>query len=128
MQAGRLIPFGSEVSGDLGVQQSSRIEFADALLERFHIGRRFIAAHTAFVPELFMGPGLPVDLKPNLSMRSLAVDDDVPDHQAQHLLAISTRGSGSLPESGYITSVRPDGRSIRFCDRNEATVAPRLIL
>ncbi len=88
VQPGRLIAFCIENRRNLGIDEQSRIELTNALLKRLHIGRCFVAAHAAFVAELLMGSGLPVDLNPDLSMGSLAVYDHISDQQAQHLLAI----------------------------------------
>src|SRR5437667_3927288 len=64
LQSGRSIAFGIEDRRNLGIDELSGIKFANALLERFHIGRPFVAAHAAFVAELLMGSGLPIDLNP----------------------------------------------------------------
>src|SRR5438034_116085 len=49
LQSGRSIAFGIEDRRNLGIDELSGIKFANALLERFHIGRPFVAAHAAFV-------------------------------------------------------------------------------
>src|SRR6266487_2217181 len=97
------IAFCIENRRNLGIDKRSLIEFTDTLLERLHIGRRFVAAHAACVAELLMGSGLPVDLNPDLSMSSLAIDDHISDHQAQHLFAVGTGGGLGRPEGRQIT-------------------------
>ena len=89
MQTCGPMPLSIEVSGDLGIHEPSHIEGADALLERFYIGRVFVAA---FVVELLICPGLPVNLHPDLSMGALAMNDDVANHQARHLLTVGIGG------------------------------------
>src|SRR6266699_1548932 len=102
LQPGRPIAFCIEHRRNLGIDELSRIELTNTLLERLHIGRGFVAAHAAFVAELLMGSGLPVDLKPDLSMSSLAVDDHISDHQAQHLFAVGTGGGFGSKEGRQI--------------------------
>jgi len=99
MEACCLISLCRERSCNLGIHHPCCIEFTDALLNRFDIGRRFVAAHTAFVAELLIRASLPVDLNPDLPMGSFAVDDHVADDQAQHLLALCTGGRGSLEDA-----------------------------
>src|SRR6266446_7680028 len=128
VEPGRPIAFCVENRCNLGIDETSRIEFTNALLERFHIGRRFVAAHAAFVAELLMGSGLPVDLHPDLSLGSLAIDDHVPDHQAQHLLALGIGRRLRLPENSEITAQGQDGLTVRISDSSAAMVAPGLVL
>jgi hypothetical protein len=82
MQAGCSLAFCVEDIGDLSIHEPSLVQFTDSAISRLHIGGLFIAAHAAFVTELLMGSGLPVDLNPDLSVGSLTIDDHVPDHQA----------------------------------------------
>jgi hypothetical protein len=56
MQAGRAIAFGIEHVSNLGIDELSRIQFTNALLQPSRLGRRFVAAHTPFVPEFLMSP------------------------------------------------------------------------
>src|SRR5260370_12353721 len=75
MQACRAIAFRVERTGNLSIDVLSGIEFTNPLPERFHISRLFVPLHTAFLPELLILPSFPVDLKPDLSLGSLAIDD-----------------------------------------------------
>src|SRR5947207_14945372 len=98
MQASCPISLSIENLRNLSINELSGVEVTDALFKRFHIGRRFIVAHTAYVTELLMGPSLPVDLHPDLSMVSLAIDDHISDQQTQHLFAVGTRSGRSMPD------------------------------
>src|SRR6266566_46273 len=93
-----LISLRSERCRNLSVHQPCGIELAHALLERLRTSKHGVAAHPALVPELLMGSGLPIDLHPHLAFNPLAIDDYLPNHQAQHLLALSTGSCGRLPE------------------------------
>src|SRR5437764_9442526 len=116
MQASCPIPFRIENLRNLSIDELSGIERADALFKGFHIGRRFVAAHTACVAELLMSPGLPVDLHPDLSMGSLAVYDHIADQQTQHLFAVGAGGGRSMPDGWQITAKRENGGMICFRD------------
>ncbi len=124
----RLIPLRSEHRRNLGIHQPCTIEVADALLKCLRISQHGVASYAAFVPELVMGPGLPVDLHPDLASNPLAIDDHLSNHQAQHLLALRISRCGSLPESRKITAKSEDSLSIRLRENSQTGRTPCLIL
>jgi SAM-dependent methyltransferase len=75
--------------------------FAHALLKRLGPSTHGITVHPALIPELLLGLRLPVDLHPDLALRPLAIDDDLSNHQAQHLLALRI-GGGLCLEDGQV--------------------------
>src|SRR5258708_30598750 len=128
MQASCPIPFRIENLCNLSIDELSGIERADALFKGFHVSRRFVAAHTACVAKLLMGSGLPVDLHPDLSMSSLAIDNYIADDQAEHLFAVGPGGGLARPDGRQITAEGHAGVPIRFRDRSPPAPSPRLVL
>jgi hypothetical protein len=94
-----LIALRSERCCNLSIHQPCGVELAHALLDRLRTSKHGVAAHPALVAELLMGPRLPIDLYPDLAFNSLAINDHLPNHQAQHLLALSTGGRGRLEDA-----------------------------
>src|SRR2546421_13125586 len=128
MQASCPIPLRIENLCNLSIDELSGVERADALFKGFHVSRRFVTAHTACVAKLLMGSGLPVDLHPDLSMSSLAIDNHLSDDQAEHLFAVGTGGSLGRPDGRQITAEGDDGVPIRFGDGSQAAASPGLVL
>src|SRR5436305_5557929 len=128
MQASCPIPLGIEGRRNLSIDELSGIERADALFQGFHVSRRFVAAHTACVAKLLMGSGLPVDLHPDLSTSSLAIDNHIADDQAEHLFAVSAGSGLGRPDGRQITAEGYNGVPIRFGDGSQAAASPGLVL
>ena len=124
----RLILLLGEHRRDLGIHEPGGIEVADTLLECLRISQHRVTAHAAFVAKLVMGPGLPVDLHPDLASNSLAIDDHLSNDQAQHLFALGIGRCGSLPEGRKITAKSEDSLSIRLRESEQAGRSPCLIL
>src|SRR6266566_3506905 len=93
-----LISLRGERCSNLSVHQPCCVELAHPLFERLRSSKHGVTAHPALVPELLMGPGLPIDLHPDLASNPFAIDDHLPNHQAQHLLALSTGSRGRLED------------------------------
>src|SRR6266566_5442629 len=93
-----LISLRGERCCNLSVHQPCCVELAHALLERLRTSKHGVTAHPALVPELRVRPRLPIDLHPDLAFNPLAINDYLPNHQAQHLLALRIARRRRLPE------------------------------
>src|SRR5260221_5230889 len=113
---------------NLSIHQPCCVELAHALFERRSISKHGVAVHAALIPELLVSPRLPIDLHPDLASNPLAIDDHLPNHQAQHLLALSTGGRGCLPECRQIAAQGYNGLSIRLGEGTKAVEFPCMVL
>ena len=75
-----------------------------------------------------MCPRLPVDLYPDLAFNPLAINDHLPDHQTQHLLALCIGRRGRSPERWEIAAQGHNSLSICLSESPKATGSPRLVL
>ena len=93
-----LIPLALQCCCNLSIHQPCCVEFMHTLFERLCTSKHGIAAHPALIPELLLRPCLPIDLDLDLAVSPRAHNDDLSNHQAQHLFALRIGGRGRLPE------------------------------